>query len=117
MNALRESVRVKTATGELAGHLYVGVDGLSELRLDTQLDNEHFTPAQFPAAWTLRAIGDPGALLAAWWGIQGIREDVARAEREAEEDDNDKERARENATENRIAQEIDERREDETLVG
>ena len=48
-----------------------------------------YTPATFPAAWSLRAPRNtcPGPLLTAWQEIEHIREKIAIAEREEEGED------------------------------
>ena len=91
---LYEMVIVKTDTGvEMSGKLFVGADGLPEVRVteDAVEGEVHqvFRPATFPAVWSLRAPRNPwpGALLTAWQEIEEIREAIAIAEREAEGED------------------------------
>lgn len=70
-------------------------------------------PATLPAVWSLRPLPGqaPGPLLTSWEEIEAIRERLKEAEREAEEEERDQ--AERLSTENRIAAEIDERREEE----
>ena len=91
---LIQKVIVKTDTGvDLRGRLFVGHDGLPEIRvIEDAVEGEvHqvFRPATFPAVWSLRAPRNPwpGALLTAWQEIEEIREAIAIAEREAEGED------------------------------
>lgn len=102
---LREFVTIKTSTGDLHGHLYVGADHFPKLLVDCGCP-EYYRPASFPAAWQLQQAGpDAGILFCAWRTIMEMQWEIAQAERQAEDDA--KERERERATENQIAMEID----------
>lgn len=101
---LRESVLIKTATTDLQGELFVGADGLPELRVACEgcnpysktdfhldLDTLTYRPDTLPAAWSLRTPNTfPGLhdmpLLVAWQAIERIREEIRDAQREAEEE-------------------------------
>lgn len=97
---LREFVTIKTATGDLKGYLYVGADGLPELRLEypgrsvlgygtettATFRQETFQPSSFPAAWELQQEElDAGILFCAWRTIAEMQWDIAQAQREIEE--------------------------------
>lgn len=85
--SLREKVCIKTPTGDFEGELYVGVDGLPELRMVAgDVWSPCYRPATFPATWSLIAIGGRahGVLLQAWIDISDIRSAVVDAQREAE---------------------------------
>ena len=91
---LTEEVRILIDTGvEMHGKLFVGLDGLPEVRVteDAVEGEVHqvFRPATFPAAWSLRATRTtgPGPLLTAWQEIEHLREEIAIAEREEETED------------------------------
>ena len=91
---LTEEVRILIDTGvEMHGKLFVGLDGLPEVRVteDAVEGEVHqvFRPATFPAAWSRRAPRNtwPGVLLDAWNKNEQIREEIAIAEREAEGED------------------------------
>lgn len=137
MIQLREKVAVKTATGELHGELFIGADGLPELRLDVQFDNESFRPGTLPAAWIVIS-HTCGTLYSAWDLIWNLIEEIAIAQREAEEEKpcrqgdgyvshdfigftcircgvDECDHAQQREMDNRIAQEVDERRDDERL--
>lgn len=100
MSQLREEVIIKTATGELRGFLFVGHDHLPELRIPSPATlakhgidtgksgfDDYYRPANIPAAWRLRPMGEDGLLLKTWLAIQELQSDIAQAEREAEADD------------------------------
>lgn len=102
MSPLREPVIVHTAISDLMGHLFVGVDGLPELKVEIPLSmvpgvyyptsSTSYRPATFPYAWLLRAadpshdVGgiDEGILIAAWSDIERIQRQIAAARREEE---------------------------------
>ena len=97
---LTEEVMVKTDTGvDMRGKLFVGADGLPEVRVTEEAVegdvHQVFRPATFPAAWSLRATRTtgPGPLLTAWQEIEHIREEIAIAEREAESEEERKQHA------------------------
>lgn len=80
---LREYVVVETTTDmRVSGSLFVGADGLPELRLDGQL----FTPATLPAAWTIhwRRDNETDVLFDAWGSLIDLRREIADAQREQE---------------------------------
>lgn len=83
---LKEMVRIKTATTNLKGVLYVGLDGLPELLVnDTRF--EYYRPWNLPAAWLLEYVLDPAVepiLYPAWQAIERIQRQIADAQREAE---------------------------------
>lgn len=85
MAQLRENVRVKTATGELAGYLFVGAEGLPELRIDEGKEqNYKYRPATLPTAWRLSS-PTCGELYQAWLDVERIQRQLAVAQREAAE--------------------------------
>ena len=89
----KERVIVKTPTDEMRGVLFVGADGLPEVRVteDAVEGEVHqvFRPATFPTVWSLRAPRNtwPGVLLTAWQEIEHIRQRLVVAEREAESEE------------------------------
>lgn len=85
MSELREDVRIVTDSGKLSGYLFVGADGLPELRLETQIDNESFRPATFPAAWRITSV-TCGELYQAWREVEAIQMRLRVAQREAEQE-------------------------------
>lgn len=114
--SLREKVIVKTATIDLQGELVVGADGLPELIVDCSIictgRREQYRPWTLPAAWTVITKHTfPGILLDAWRMIERCHHDIAEAQREEEIDDRD--RAQQREINNRLAEEVDERRIDE----
>ena len=110
MSALREDITIKTATSTLNGWLYVGQDGLPDVRIKEEAVEgdvwQTFRPSQFPAAWELRQAepGDVGILFESWRTIMEMQFDIAQAQRETEDDA--KERERERASNNAIAMEV-----------
>lgn len=108
---LREDVIVKTLTGELHGHLFIGTDGLPEVDMNERrmdyLYPDRYRLATFPDAWEIDPVQGrmPGHLLQAWWNIQQIQHDLAVAERETEDDAKEHERNR--SIDNAIALEVD----------
>ena len=86
MKELRESVNIHTPLGIIQGHLYVGRARLPELEvklLDSWGNDRRFTPASFPAAWTLQYVLDPDAapiLYPAWQAITRIQGQIAAAQ-------------------------------------
>ena len=111
---LAEEVRILIDTGvEMHGKLFVGLDGLPEVRVteDAVEGEVHqvFRPATFPATWTLRAPRNtwPGPLLTAWQEIEHIIEEIAIAERE---DDNERDQAHQCETDARISEEVERQR-------
>lgn len=90
MSGLREDVIIKTATTDLKGVLFAGIDGLPELRVDGHPWS--IRPALLPGAWSLRAVdprrdvngADEGVLIAAWAEIERIQRQIAVAQKEAE---------------------------------
>lgn len=108
---MREDVIVKTGTGELQGYLFVGHDGLPGLEMAERrylaLHTDIYRPATFPAAWELRYVlhDKEPILYPAWCAIQRLQEQIAQAEREA--DDEERDTAREGAIEARIEEEVD----------
>lgn len=92
MSPLREPVTIKTATTDLKGVLYVGEDGLPELRVEQRHPTIPYTrvdtcrPWSLPAAWTvcpLHAAGW-GVLYDAWTDIEVVLQHIRDAQREAE---------------------------------
>lgn len=87
---LLEKISIKTPTGELAGYLYVGQDGLPSLQVEQRISPaipytrlQVFRPAQFPAAWELQqAEPDAGILFCAWRTIMEMQWEIAQQERE-----------------------------------
>jgi hypothetical protein len=88
MRWLRESVSVKTPYGEVKGNLFIGADGLPEVRVEHYLLRcENLRPATFPAGWSLSLVpGESGILLGAWNQIQELQTRLAQAERDVERD-------------------------------
>lgn len=85
---LREDVVIRTPTGELQGHLFVGPDHLPELLVDCGCP-EYYRAATFPHVWELRPTAPMAdVLLRSWWDIVGVRARIAQVEREAEETTN-----------------------------
>lgn len=89
MNRLRESVIIHTPGGDLQGELFVGADGLPELRLESDIIYAYpYRPATIPATWGPIVDADDerieGPLLAAWRGIDSIRQAIAMIQRDAE---------------------------------
>jgi len=120
---MREDVIIKTATGDLRGHLFVGHDHLPELAADERDvvgAYAFYRPATVPATWTLLPVEGPGILLLCWREISLWQGDIALAQREAEECDQQEDieagasnQAREREIDNRVASEIDNQREEE----
>jgi hypothetical protein len=100
-----------------SGHLRIGMDGLPIVHVTIeQTDGEltqYYRPGWFPAAWSLRPLKGhaPELLLDAWQEIDAIRERLKAAEREAE--DVERTRAEQREADNRIAEELNEGREEE----
>ena len=93
MKELREHVDIHIPTGIIQGHLFVGEDGLPEVMVGC----EEYRPATFPAAWALKYVlqeNDP-ILFAAWGAIEGIRQQIVYAQREAEQEAEDDAKERE----------------------
>ena len=85
MNQLREQVEIRTTTGTLPGHLFVGHDGLPVLRVDTLRPEweEDYRPATFPAAWEVQqAEPDAGVLFCAWRTISELQFEIVQTQRE-----------------------------------
>lgn len=120
---LRETVTILTPAGNFKGHLRVGADGLPELSvvydhasqmgMATWSGPLRYRPATLPAAWIVTS-PTCGTLYSAWDLIWNLIEEIAQAQREAEECGDAKDGERNRATENAIAWELDERRADET---
>lgn len=122
----REHVTIKTPTGTLNGRLFVGHDHLPEVEVDlpTRIIGKTilYTPASFPAAWSIRASNTlPGLreapLLEAWDTIMDLQKRLAEAERQkrdhVEKEDGETEdeelyqaNARERSIDNRIEEEL-----------
>jgi hypothetical protein len=85
MSLLREAVMIKTEGGELQGELFVGADGLPELRTSTAFQLS-YRPETFPNAWSLHPISryGPEVLLESWRQITCIRERLRVAQRDAD---------------------------------
>ena len=84
MKELREKATIKTPLGIIQGHLFLGQDGLPELRIDGEKWRS-FRPAQFPDAWDMDVhLGqlELGPLLRAWLMIDTARGIVSEAQRE-----------------------------------
>lgn len=107
--SLREKVYIKTPAGNLEGELFVGTDGLPELDVFAGDMTCLYRTYAFPAAWSITSPSH-GLLLTAWTQIETIREQIRDAQREAEAEDEDRDHAKQRDIDNRIAQEIDERR-------
>ena len=108
MSSLREEVKIYTTLGELRGHLYVGDDCLPMLEISPLTHSPYwgkYSPATFPAAWTLQQaeLGDVGILFESWRTISELQFEIAQAQRETEDDAKEGERNRE--TDNRIEEE------------
>ena len=94
---IREEVRIKTTTETLKGELSMSADGLPEIKVtEDAVEGEvrrSFRPAQFPAAWFIWPARGfcAGPLLEAWWQIEIIRDNLAKALREAEQPEPDDE--------------------------
>lgn len=96
MSQLHENVRVITATSELAGHLYVGADGLPELEVFYPLTTEEqtfirkrseiFSPWTIPATYAVYPIyaAGWGVLYDAWTDIAAVLQHIRDAQRETE---------------------------------
>lgn len=84
MTQLRESVRIITSTGEVEGHLFVGLEGLPWMQLDNDRAS-YFWPGHFPASWTFSS-PTCGELYMAWREIEGIQQRLRDAQREAEQE-------------------------------
>jgi len=92
--SLREPVEIWTTNPALRrvayGVLFVGVDGLPEVRVteDAVEGEVHqvFCPATIPACWIVMPPkgGQRGVLLDAWREIEAIRERLKAAEQEAD---------------------------------
>lgn len=93
------------------GRLVIGADGLPEV--EVPLIEGHmgihagplrFRPATIPAAWIVTS-PTCGTLYSAWDLVWNLIEEIARAQREAEDDA--KERERNRSIDNRIEEELD----------
>jgi hypothetical protein len=91
-----EPVIIITTTDTLHGHLCVGHDGLPTLciesgQLGPTATSGFYWPATLPNNWQVRSPrGDiVGPLLASWYLIDGIRERLAVAQREAQGEERD----------------------------
>lgn len=87
---LTERVRVITGTGtRLAGCLFVGADGLPEVRVkEDAVEGEVWQalrPSQFPDAWNLLS-PTCGELYQAWREIEAVQMRLRVAQREAEDE-------------------------------
>lgn len=107
---LREDVIIRTTTGELRGHLFVGQDHLPELAADERAicgAYAFYRPATVPNAWRilLATSLETGLLLESWYAVQGIQARLATAQREADAEERDQARDRE--IDARISQELD----------
>lgn len=100
--SLREDVIVLTPTAPLKGELFVGADGLPELAVG-ECDREFYRPATIPNTWGLMPRGEDGLLLLTWLAIQELQSDIAKAQRE--HDDEERDSVRERAIETRIEEE------------
>lgn len=88
MSQLRESVTIVIPGGTLSGYLFVGAERLPELEIPPPGGYwGTYRPATFPAAWAIWPPHGviPGPLMEAWWKIEGIQDQLATAQREAEE--------------------------------
>lgn len=117
---MREDVIIKTATGDLRGHLFVGHDHLPELRIPSPATlakhgidtgksgfDDYYRPANIPNTWEVQKVGrDAGILLRSWWDIGGVRARIVHYEREAEEAE-ERDTVREREIETRIEEELD----------
>lgn len=88
---LTERVTILTDTGtKLAGYLFVGADGLPALKVkEDAVEGEvwqAFTPAQFPAAWTVcwRNGNATNVLFDKWAQINYMLKEIRDAQRDAE---------------------------------
>lgn len=93
--------------------LVVGFDELPRLMFSQGAVDYTYYNSTLPRCWSLRPLlgHAPGSLLGAWREIDAIKERLKAAEREVEQDERDQAQQRE--ADNRTAQEIDERREEE----
>lgn len=86
MSDLREAVTITTGIGmKCQGHLFVGSNGLPELRLDMQQNDENFTPSTFPAVWGLSS-PTCGDLYQAWRDVEAVQMQLRVAQREAKQE-------------------------------